>query len=136
VTLRDPDSAIYRRIAASLRERIRTGQLRPGEPIGAAGDLAYEFGVNAKTITAAIGVLRSEWLVSAPVPGQVARVRDRAEKTQVLIPKSATIEARPPTADEMVELDIPADVSVLVVTSADAVTMYAADRTLLVNALD
>lgn len=127
---------MYRRIAAALRDRIRGGALRPGDPIGAAADLAYEFGVNAKTITAAIGVLRSEWLISAPVPGQVARVRDRGDKTQVLIPKSATIEARPPTADEMVELDIPADVAVLVVTSENTVSIYAADRTLLVNALD
>jgi DNA-binding FadR family transcriptional regulator len=136
VTSRDPDAAVYRRIAGALRERIRSGQIRSGEPIGSAGDLAYEFDVSPKTIAAALGVLRSEWLISAPVSGQVARVRDRGDRTQVLIPLVATVEARPPTGDEMRALNIPADVAVLVVTSGDTVNVYAADRTVLVTAVD
>ena len=71
---RDHESAVYRQIARSLREQIRSGQLAAGTPVGPEKKLAYEYGVSTATIGEALRVLRDEGWLEPAAPGQVARV--------------------------------------------------------------
>jgi DNA-binding GntR family transcriptional regulator len=53
----------YLRIAADLRLRIDSGQLRPGDALPSINRLAQEWDVAKTTVTKAIGVLKDEGLV-------------------------------------------------------------------------
>lgn len=60
-----PD-AIYRQIAAVLRDRITSGTYQPGHRIPTAATLAEEFGVAANTVRQATALLvREGYLVGA-----------------------------------------------------------------------
>ncbi|UQI47724.1 TetR/AcrR family transcriptional regulator C-terminal domain-containing protein [Streptomyces sp. HU2014] len=60
--------APYLRIAAELRDRIASGELRAGERIPSTRRIAQEWGVAMATATKVLAVLRQEGLVRA-VPG-------------------------------------------------------------------
>jgi DNA-binding GntR family transcriptional regulator len=53
----------YRQVAAWLREKILSGELRPGAALPAHSALAAEHGVSQATISAAVGQLADEGLV-------------------------------------------------------------------------
>ncbi|MBB5116789.1 hypothetical protein AF335_30070 [Streptomyces eurocidicus] len=63
-----PAPAPYLRIAAELRARIASGELRAGERIPSTRRITQEWGVAMATATKALAVLRQEGLVRA-VPG-------------------------------------------------------------------
>ena len=54
----------YRRIAADLRAKIQVGELRPGEQVPSANQLAEQFGVNRNTALRALRLLADEGLVT------------------------------------------------------------------------
>lgn len=58
----------YARIAAELRRRIETGELRPGDRVPSTRAVTQRWGVAMATATKALAVLRQEGLVR-PVPG-------------------------------------------------------------------
>ncbi|MGK5729577.1 GntR family transcriptional regulator [Streptomyces sp. URMC 124] len=63
-----PASAPYRRIAAELRARIASGEIRPGEKVPSVRRIAQEWGVATATAAKVLSVLREEGVVRA-VPG-------------------------------------------------------------------
>jgi DNA-binding transcriptional regulator YhcF (GntR family) len=64
----------YLRIAATLRERIVTGALRPGDRVPSTRQVVRDFGVAMATATRALAVLRDEGLVvTRPGSGTVVR---------------------------------------------------------------
>jgi DNA-binding GntR family transcriptional regulator len=59
----DREGAAYRQLAAVLRERIRGGELAPGQRMPSEKDLHDEFGLARETVRRALAILRSEGLV-------------------------------------------------------------------------
>jgi GntR family transcriptional regulator len=67
----------YQRIAATFRNRISTGALRPGDQLPTEQDLADQFGVARQTVRAGLGVLVTEGLIVARRPrGYFVRARE------------------------------------------------------------
>ena len=97
----DGPRAPYTEVAADLRERITSGDLKPGHRLGSYREMAREYGVAGGTVQAALRVLRGEGLVVSyqgrgsfvsPAPGQdaspdlraeVATLREDIERLQV-----------------------------------------------------
>jgi len=72
--------AVYLRIAAALRERIRRRELRPGDLLPSEAALCEEFGVARGTAREAFAELQRAGLVEVvPGVGRVVRSRDRTE---------------------------------------------------------
>lgn len=124
---RDRNAAIYRQIAATLRARIQTAELTPGQALGSEATLAYEFGVSHSTVGEALRVLAREGLVTMAF-GQVARVRERPPVETVKVPRGATLIVRVPTPEEADELDIPEGQSIVVMTIGGRDSVYSAER--------
>jgi DNA-binding transcriptional regulator YhcF (GntR family) len=77
VSSRDQSEAPYLRIAATIRHRIATGALRPGDRVPSTRQVVRDFGVAMATATRALAVLRDEGLVVArPGAGTVVRAPD------------------------------------------------------------
>ena len=55
----------YRQVAGDLREKINSGELNPGDKLPSERVLVDTYGVSRITIREAVGLLRSEGLVSA-----------------------------------------------------------------------
>jgi GntR family transcriptional regulator len=66
---------LYLQIAGILRERITSGQIRPGRPLPSEPQLVGEFGVSRLTARKAVHVLADEGLVEV-VQGRGSYVRD------------------------------------------------------------
>jgi GntR family transcriptional regulator len=66
----------YVQLADGLRERIRTGELAPGQPVPSVRSLAADYGVTTVTANRALDMLRSEGLVDTQ-PGRGTFVRGR-----------------------------------------------------------
>lgn len=69
----------YARIAAELRRRIDTGELRPGDRVPATRQISTEWGVAIATATKVLATLRREGLVRA-IPGVGTVVATPAEQ--------------------------------------------------------
>ncbi|MEV0530413.1 TetR/AcrR family transcriptional regulator C-terminal domain-containing protein [Kitasatospora sp. NPDC050463] len=77
-----PSEHPYARIAAELRHRIETGELRPGERVPSTRALTQRWGVAMATATKALAVLRQEGLTRAvPGVGTVVCAAPRASRT-------------------------------------------------------
>lgn len=76
-----PDLPLYRRIAATLIDRIATGVLRPGEMLPAEPDLGVEFGASPGTARKAVAELEQR--------GLVERRQGRGTFVSVRTPESA-----------------------------------------------
>ena len=58
----DP-TPLYEQLAAVLRQMIKSGQLRPRDPVPSESQLQQEHGVSRGTIRRALEILRDEGLV-------------------------------------------------------------------------
>ncbi|GAA3068188.1 TetR/AcrR family transcriptional regulator C-terminal domain-containing protein [Pseudonocardia yunnanensis] len=68
----------YQRIATAIRERIRAGELRPGDRVPSTRAIVQEWGVAMVTAAKALGVLQQEGLVEArPGMGTVVRASEQ-----------------------------------------------------------
>ncbi|TQM06256.1 GntR family transcriptional regulator [Pseudonocardia kunmingensis] len=68
----------FERIAGALRERIASGELRPGDRVPSTRQLVRDWGVAMATASRALAVLRDEGLVvTRPGAGTVVRVPER-----------------------------------------------------------
>ncbi|MFB9181271.1 GntR family transcriptional regulator [Dactylosporangium sucinum] len=128
----------YRALADTLRERIVSGELTPGQRLPSAAELAWEHDVGRDTALKALGVLRGEGLLFIAHDNSIrvgpARRRPASEPeatpgTLVRLPKEATLIARMPTPREREELGLPEGTPVLVVRIDDVEEVHAADRT-------
>jgi DNA-binding GntR family transcriptional regulator len=73
----DVEAPAYQRIAATFRNRIMTGTLRPGDQLPTEHDLADQFGVARQTVRAGLAVLVTEGLIVARRPrGYFVRSRE------------------------------------------------------------
>ncbi|MFF6794558.1 GntR family transcriptional regulator [Streptomyces filamentosus] len=62
---RAPEGRGYADVAAYFRERIKNGELAPGDSLPSVSDIREMFDVAAKTVSRALGVLKSEGLVTS-----------------------------------------------------------------------
>jgi GntR family transcriptional regulator len=60
---KNPARAIYDQVAADIRRSIADGEIKPGERMPPAVDLADVLGVNKNTVIRALHILRSEGLL-------------------------------------------------------------------------
>ena len=73
------NAAPYLRIAAEIRRRIQTGELRPGDRVPSTRGLVQEFGVAMATATKALATLQQDGVVhSLPGVGTVVGPPPRA----------------------------------------------------------
>ena len=119
--------AQYRRIAADLRDAIRTGELSPGQLLPPEPALAERFDASVDVIRSALAVLRGEGLVVTR-HGKGSRVREAREVSVVEVPPGARVTARMPTPEERDELALPEGVPLLEVERDGRVEVFPADR--------
>ncbi|HTM60713.1 MAG TPA: GntR family transcriptional regulator, partial [Burkholderiales bacterium] len=62
----------YRLVAEAIEQRILTGAIRPGEPIGTEAELVKQFGVNRSTVREGIRLLENDGLVRRQANRQLA----------------------------------------------------------------
>ncbi len=127
INSRSGDVPAYVRLADTIRDDIRTGRLRPGQPIPSERTLEQQFKLGRHTVRAAIRLLRAEGAVTV-VRGIGTVVRDPEVMQELTPPSGAVAVARMPTAAERAELDLDEGVPVIEVTSDGEATVYAADR--------
>ncbi len=65
-------------IADTLRERIRAGELKPGDRLPTQAELAEEFGVERGTVRQALRALQGDGLLSNVSKGSPPRIADAA----------------------------------------------------------
>jgi DNA-binding GntR family transcriptional regulator len=58
----------YVRVAGEIRERIRSGELRPGDQVPSVHNLAEAYGVSRSTARRALDLLK-EWGLTEALPG-------------------------------------------------------------------
>lgn len=63
----------YVRVADAIRDRIRSGQLKPGDRLPSTKQLEEEFGVSYGSVRSAMLVLKAEGLVRGQ-PGEAVYV--------------------------------------------------------------
>lgn len=71
------EDALYRQLAALLREQITSGELQPGDWLPSESRLEQEHGISRGTVRAALKLLAEEGLV-ATRSGRGTFVRDRS----------------------------------------------------------
>ncbi|MEW2163326.1 winged helix-turn-helix domain-containing protein [Streptomyces sp. NPDC007084] len=89
VAVNDSRRLSPQQIADTLRERIRTGELKAGDRLPTQAELADEFGVERGTVRQALGLLQTDGLLSnvskgsPPRIAEVAPIRDGPQPTMV-----------------------------------------------------
>lgn len=73
-----PPHRSHREVADELRDRIRSGRLRPGQRMPTQAELADEFGVERGAVRQALRILQSEQLLANVSKGSPATVADPA----------------------------------------------------------
>ncbi|MBM0275070.1 winged helix-turn-helix domain-containing protein [Micromonospora tarensis] len=124
----DPEQVGRRELADILRDRITSGQLRPGDRLPSERDLSQTYDVSAITARAAVQQLRTEGLAEA-VRGRGVVVRTPVEPEIIVVEPGSWVGARQPTPAERRTYQVPEGVPLLVVTHADGLQdLYAAHR--------
>jgi DNA-binding GntR family transcriptional regulator len=85
----DREGAAYRQLAGILRDRISSGQLRPGQRMPSEKDLHDEFGLARETVRRAMAVLRAEGLIDVR-QGHGTFVAETPEQVEIRRGDSAT----------------------------------------------
>ncbi|MFI6418980.1 GntR family transcriptional regulator [Streptomyces sp. NPDC050842] len=71
----DP-TPIYKQVARVIRERIKSGELQPRDPIPSESKLVADHGVARDTARQAVALLRSEgWVITLPQRGSFVAER-------------------------------------------------------------
>lgn len=73
--------AVYLKIAAALRDRIRSGELKPGDKVPSEAAVCTEFGIARGTAREALKQLESDGLIDVvPGIGRVVRSASATDK--------------------------------------------------------
>jgi DNA-binding GntR family transcriptional regulator len=116
---REDAPALRRQLANLVRDAIASGDLKPGDTIPGAGQLAREYGVHEDTVHGAMRDLAHEGLVRrVPRVGTVVAGDDPRHVEVVRGPARITV--RQLTQPERAELDMPVGVAMVVVDREDA----------------
>lgn len=108
------DRPVYKQLADLLRDQILRGELRPGQRIPAENTLAQEHGISRDSVRKAMGVLRTEGLITTELRGSY--VRDRSKAAVVRVDVGTRVASRMPTPDERLALDIPEGTPIFVIS--------------------
>ncbi|MEU8264507.1 winged helix-turn-helix domain-containing protein [Micromonospora sp. NPDC048999] len=116
-------------LAAILRARITSGQLKPGDRLPSESTLAQTYDVSGVTARAAVKQLRDEGLAEV-VRGVGVIVRRRvAEPELVLVDAVDQVSAQIPSPADRKRYGVPEGVPLLVVVHPDGLMdLYPADR--------
>jgi DNA-binding transcriptional regulator YhcF (GntR family) len=99
----DESDPPYQQIAAAIRQRITSGELRPGDRVPSTRQVVRDFGVAMATATRALAVLRDEGLVATragsgtvvrspdPPPRRGGRAPDRELTTGRIVATALTV---------------------------------------------
>lgn len=118
----------YADLAAHFRRQIRDGEIAPGQRLPAEPDLMADYGLARETVRRAMKMLRAEGLAEH-LPGWGTVVKELRDVEDITLEPGATVQARPPTADERQRFEIGEGVSVLVVGHPDGSgDLYPGDR--------
>ena len=90
---------LHRVIADRLRERITSGQYRPGQPFRSVQQVVDEWGCTERTARTALGHLQREGLLVIQ-HGQMPRVAVDQREELAISARRIRISARPATEDE------------------------------------
>ncbi|MFI1731725.1 GntR family transcriptional regulator [Streptomyces acidicola] len=75
----DP-TPIYKQVARVIRERIKSGELRPKDPIPSESKMVAEYGIARDTARQAVALLRSEgWVITLPQRGSFVAEQQPAD---------------------------------------------------------
>ncbi|MFG3705261.1 GntR family transcriptional regulator [Micromonospora sp. NPDC047670] len=109
----DPRShtPVYVQLADLLRQQIESGQLPAGSVLSSEARLTQEYGIGRDAVRMAIGILRSEGLVSTSRRG--TRVRETPRRETVELVPGGTVIARMPTGAERRSMQLDEGVPVL-----------------------
>ncbi|MFY1596359.1 GntR family transcriptional regulator [Micromonospora sp. WMMD737] len=118
----DPRShtPVYVQLADLLRHQIESGQLPTGSILSSEARLTQEHGIGRDAVRMAIGILRSEGLVSTSRRG--TRVRETPRREPVELAPGATVVARMPTGEERRSMQLDEGVPVLEVRHPEGTT--------------
>jgi GntR family transcriptional regulator len=110
----DPRShtPVYVQLADLLRERIESGDLPAGSPVGSESRLLQEYGLGRDAVRMAISLLRSEGLVTT-TRGRGSVVRETPQRRRVEVPPGASVIARMPRGNERRAMQLDEGVPVL-----------------------
>ncbi|MEU6577788.1 winged helix-turn-helix domain-containing protein [Streptomyces sp. NPDC046805] len=84
----------YQEIAGILRDRIRAGDLRPGDRLPTQAELAHEFGVERGTVRQALRALRDDGLLSNVSKGSPPRIAEQGPALDAPQPTMSALGAR------------------------------------------
>ncbi|MBA2897413.1 winged helix-turn-helix domain-containing protein [Nonomuraea soli] len=123
---------VHQQVAAILRQRIESGELRPGQKMPSETQVSQEFGIGRDTARDAFGVLRAEGLIETEKRvGSTVRVPPPVEPVDV--PGPARITFRLPSPEERRRLPVGQGAVVVVIErEGEAPVLLASDRTELV----
>ena len=88
---RNDPTLLHEQVAVELRRAIAQGEVRPGDRIPQAKDLAAVLGVNTNTVLRALRLLRDQGLLEVG-RGRAIRVAGTPERTEVIEAIGALIE--------------------------------------------
>lgn len=123
---RSPESAVYRQIAAVLREEIINGTFAPGAEFASEPQISFRFGVGMGTVKRVIRVLRSEGLIVG-VYGDVSRVREMPSRRVESVPRASSVTFPKATATEADELGVAEGSTIVRVQTGSRVVLYGPD---------
>lgn len=129
---REPGAVLYRELAEDIRQRLRTGEFRPGAAIPSEADFVYEYDLGRDTVRRALYLLRDEgWIVSRR--GERWRAADvlpaNHERELLQLPPGARVWLERATDEERGRWGLPAGAVVFVVHHKAVTRRYPADRT-------
>jgi DNA-binding FadR family transcriptional regulator len=104
----------HHQVADHLRSRIRGGEWAPGAQLPSEVDLAHEYHVGRDTVRQSLATLRAEGMIVPGTHGKRSRVAPAVEREPLWPQRGSVVIARPPTAEERTELEIPAELGVSV----------------------
>lgn len=78
----DP-TPIYKQAARAIRERIKSGELRPKDPIPSESKMVADYGIARDTARQAVALLRSEgWVITLPQRGSFVAEQPPADASE------------------------------------------------------
>jgi DNA-binding FadR family transcriptional regulator len=122
---------MYRQLADVLRDKISSGELRPGDRLPSENTLIQEYQLGRIAVRKALAVLRSEGLV-VTARGLGSRVRMSVKRRHVALQPGDNAEARMPTDSEREQLELDEGVPVIELRRGTRVELLPADEVTLI----